>query len=118
MAAVSGMDDTDRDLIVIHGCIAVLLGNVDVLRQIFADDEPKGRRISFIDTGNFLRRFGSNISISCNSHELFTPHQFIKCLKYVSQSGTGNAELFGTVFDGRPFRGHGTAYIYYIMSQL
>ena len=112
------MDDADRDLVVIHGRVAVLLGNIDVLRQIFADDKTKGRRISLIDTGNFLRRFGSNISIACNSHELLTPHQFIKCFKYVSQFCAGNTKPLGTVFDGRPFRGHGTAYIYYIMSQV
>ena len=74
MTAIAAVQDADRDLIVIHGRMAVLFGNVYVLRQVLAEDEPEGRRITFINTGDFLGLFGRDIPVSCDSHELFTPH--------------------------------------------
>ena len=54
MTAIAAVQDADRDLIVVHGRMAVLFGNVYVLRQVLAEDEPEGRRITFINTGDFL----------------------------------------------------------------
>lgn len=74
MTAIAAVQDADRDLIVVHGRMAVLFGNIYVLRQVLAEDEPEGRRITFINTGDFLGLFGRDIPVSCDSHELFTPH--------------------------------------------
>ena len=62
------------DLIVVHGRMAVLFGNIHVFCQILAEDEAERRRIAFINAGDLLGLFGRDIPVSCDSHEFLTPH--------------------------------------------
>ena len=72
--AVAAVQDADRDLIVVHGRMAVLFGNIHVFCQILAEDEAERRRIAFINAGYLLGLFGRDIPVSCDSHEFLTPH--------------------------------------------
>ena len=117
MAATAALNNAHGYLVVIHGRMPVLLGNVNIVLHIFAEDKSKGRRISLVYAYDFLSPLRCAVAFFGYSHETPPPYHLFKGFKQFGQLPAGQMQPLGAVLHGNAVRFHIT-YIHYIMGQL